>query len=171
MARALQGVSGALLTPASLAIIVAVFPESERGAAIGSWTAWGGIGYLAGPLIGGQIVDSVSWRWVFAINVPLVLLTLVMARRYVPQARDLGERAAARRDRRAAVRGRPGRDLVRADRAAGARLGDPLVTGPLVAGALLFAAFIAYERRTPAPMLPLSCSRIATSPWRTWRRS
>ena len=84
VARALQGVSGALLTPASLAIIVAVFPESERGAAIGSWTAWGGIGYLAGPIIGGQIIDTVSWRWVFAINVPLVLLTLAMARSYVP---------------------------------------------------------------------------------------
>ena len=93
VARALQGVSGALLTPASLAIIVAVFPASERGAAIGSWTAWGGIGYLIGPLLGGQIVDSVSWRWVFAINVPLVLITLALASRYVPQARELsGER-------------------------------------------------------------------------------
>src|ERR671921_652527 len=60
LARALQGVAGALLTPASLAIIVAMFPESERGAAIGSWTAWSGIGYLIGPLVGGQIVDSVS---------------------------------------------------------------------------------------------------------------
>src|SRR5919197_1391078 len=61
-ARALQGVAGALLTPASLAIIVAVFPERERGAAIGSWTAWGGIAYLIGPLVGGQIIDSTSWR-------------------------------------------------------------------------------------------------------------
>src|SRR4051812_15643371 len=59
-ARALQGVAGALLTPASLAIIVAVFPERERGAAIGSWTAWGGIGFMVGPLVGGQIVDSAS---------------------------------------------------------------------------------------------------------------
>ena len=66
VARGLQGVFGALLTPASLAIIVAVFPEQERGAAIGSWTAWGGIGYmLARPLVGGQLVDSASWRWVF----------------------------------------------------------------------------------------------------------
>src|SRR5919106_1778946 len=59
VARALQGIAGALLTPASLAIIVAVYPLEERGAAIGTWTAWGGIGYLLGPLIGGQIVDSV----------------------------------------------------------------------------------------------------------------
>src|SRR5215217_7258134 len=89
-ARALQGVSGALLTPASLAIIVAVFPESERGAAIGSWTAWGGIGYLVGPLIGGQLVDSAGWRWVFALNVPLVLIGLALARHYVPAARRGG---------------------------------------------------------------------------------
>src|SRR5918998_1104845 len=75
----------------ALAIIVSVFPESERGAAIGSWTAWGGIGYLAGPLIGGQIVDVVSWRWVFALNVPLVLITLALSSRYVPAGRELGD--------------------------------------------------------------------------------
>ena len=155
VARALQGVSGALLTPASLAIIVAVFPESERGAAIGSWTAWGGIGYLAGPLIGGQIIDSVSWRWVFALNVPLVLITLVLARRYVPEGR--------------VVEPRPRLDgvgaLLCALGLAGISFGlieqpvlgweDPLVAGPLVAGLLLFAVFIAYELRAPAPMLPL----------------
>jgi EmrB/QacA subfamily drug resistance transporter len=160
VARALQGVSGALLTPASLAIIVAVFPESERGAAIGSWTAWGAVGYLIGPLVGGQLVDVTSWRWVFAINVPLVLLTLVLANRYVPQARDLGGE-------------RPRLDVV------GALLcalglagisfglieqpvlgwGDPLVSVPLIAGVLVFAGFIAYELRAPAPMLPLSLFR------------
>src|ERR1700744_4880669 len=83
-ARALQGVFGALLTPAALAIIVAVFPKQERGAAIGKWTAWGGIGILAGPLIGGQIVDSASWRWIFLINVPLVAIALVLSRIAVP---------------------------------------------------------------------------------------
>ena len=57
-ARALQGVSGALLTPAALAVIVATFPPDERGKAIGAWTAWGGIGTVLGPLIGGQLVDS-----------------------------------------------------------------------------------------------------------------
>jgi EmrB/QacA subfamily drug resistance transporter len=155
-ARALQGVSGALLTPASLAIIVAVFPESERGAAIGSWTAWGGIGYLAGPLIGGQLVDSAGWRWVFALNVPLVLITLVLARRYVPAGRDLGERPP-RLDTIGA--------LLCAVGLAGISFGlieqpvlgwsDPLVTGPLVAGVLLFAAFVVFERHAAAPMLPL----------------
>ena len=72
-ARALQGAAGALVVPSSLAIIVAAFGPSERGAAIGSWTAWGGIAAIAGPLAGGLIVDQVSWRWIFALNVPLVL--------------------------------------------------------------------------------------------------
>ena len=160
VARALQGIAGALLTPASLAIIVAVFPESERGAAIGSWTAWGGIGYLAGPLVGGQIVDVVSWRWVFAINVPLALITLALSSSYVPAGRE-------RSGPRAKV------DVI------GALLcglglagisfglieqpvlgwGDPLVSVPLVAGVVMFAAFIAYELRVPAPMLPLTLFR------------
>src|SRR5215210_109248 len=157
VARALQGVSGALLTPASLAIIVAVFPESERGAAIGSWTAWGGIGYLAGPLIGGQIVDSASWRWVFAINVPLALITLALASRYVPQAREVGNEQRPRLDVIGA--------LLCAVGLAGISFGlieqpvlgwmDPLVIAPLAGGVLLFTGFVLYELRIPEPMLPL----------------
>jgi EmrB/QacA subfamily drug resistance transporter len=160
VARALQGVSGALLTPASLAIIVAVYPVEERGAAIGTWTAWGGIGYLLGPLIGGQIVDSVSWRWVFAINVPLVLITLALSARYVPQARDLGDE-------------RPKLDvtgaLLCALGLAGFSFGlieqpvlgwsDPAVWVPLAGGVLVFVAFVLFELRTPAPMLPLGLFR------------
>ena len=159
LARALQGIAGALLTPASLAIIVAVFPENERGAAIGSWTAWGGIGYLVGPLIGGQLIDSASWRWVFAINVPLVLVTLALSSRYVPEGQPRA--------------GRPQLDAVGALLAAlglaGISFGlieqpmlgwgDPAVTGPLVAGVLVFAAFVAYEMRVPVPMLPLGLFR------------
>src|ERR1700684_3326741 len=85
VARALQGVSGALLTPSALAIIVSVFPKEERGAAIGKWTAWGGIGILAGPLLGGQIVDIASWRWIFMINVPIVIAALVIGRVGIPK--------------------------------------------------------------------------------------
>src|SRR3989440_947835 len=83
-ARALQGAAGALLTPSSLAIIVAAFSPQERGAAIGSWTAWGGIAVIVGPLAGGWIVDQVSWRWIFALNVPLVLATLALIFAAVP---------------------------------------------------------------------------------------
>src|SRR5262245_28007301 len=85
-ARALQGAAGALVTPSSLAIIVGAFGPSERGAAIGSWTAWGGIATIIGPLAGGWIVDQVSWRWIFALNVPLVLVTLGLILAAVPPA-------------------------------------------------------------------------------------
>src|SRR5205085_5835504 len=83
-ARALQGVFGALLTPAGLAVIASTFGPAERGRAVGLWTAWGGIGTVAGPLIGGQLIDAASWRWIFAVNVPLVLATLWLVSRAVP---------------------------------------------------------------------------------------
>ena len=79
--RGLQGAFGALLVPGSLALIVAAFAQDERGAAIGSWTAWSGIAFVIGPLVGGWLVDVLSWRAIFAINVPLVLVTLALATR------------------------------------------------------------------------------------------
>jgi EmrB/QacA subfamily drug resistance transporter len=162
VARALQGVAGALLTPASLAIIVNVFPQSERGAAIGSWTAWGGVGYLLGPLLGGQIVDALSWRWVFALNVPLVLATLAIAARYVPSG-----------GRPRAVGARPPVDVAGATLAAVGLGGlsfalieqpvlgssSPGVWAPLVAGVAALAAFLVVEARSAHPMLPLSLFR------------
>ena len=155
-ARALQGVAGAMLTPAALAIIVAVFPKNERGAAIGAWTAWGGIGVLAGPLVGGQIVDQASWRWIFALNLPLVAVALLLAAKAVP-----GRSSDSAPDTHI--------DWLGAVLAAGALGGfslglieqpvlgwnDPVVWGSLIAGVVLFAAFLLHESRSPAPMLPL----------------
>ena len=72
-ARMLQGAAGALLVPSSLAIIIATFSGAAQGKAIGTWTAWTGISFIIGPLVGGALVDLASWRWVFAINVfPIV---------------------------------------------------------------------------------------------------
>src|SRR5437764_5486590 len=87
--RALQGAFGALLTPSALAVIVAAFPAAERGGAIGSWTAWSAISTVIGPLFGGWLVDAVSWRLIFAINVPFIVLTLWLVFRAVP-ARERG---------------------------------------------------------------------------------
>src|SRR3954465_14903166 len=84
-ARAIQGLFGAMLTPSALAVIVATFAPSERGAAIGSWTAWTGSAGVAGPLGGGLIIDQASWRWIFAINIPFVIATLVLVAIAVPQ--------------------------------------------------------------------------------------
>jgi EmrB/QacA subfamily drug resistance transporter len=158
-ARALQGVSGALLTPAALAVIVAVFPPDERGKAVGAWTAWGGIGTVLGPLIGGQLVDAASWRWIFAINVPVVVVTLLLTLRVVPAGR---ERAPdARVDAVGAA--------LCAFGLAGITFGlieqplrgwgDPAVFLPLALGALLFAGFLAWEVLTDHPMLPLALFR------------
>ena len=156
-ARALQGVSGALLTPASLAILIAVFPPAERGKAIGTWTAWGGIGILIGPLLGGQIVDSLSWRWVFGVNVPLVALTLALAARYVPE----GHRAAGPRphvDVRGAVLcalGLAGPTFALIEQPM-LGWGDPRVWGFGLVGLALFGLFVRHESRGPEPMLPLN---------------
>ena len=81
VARALQGVAGALLVPSSLALIIANFDGPAQGAAIGRWTAWTGISFIVGPLVGGALVDVGSWRWVFAINLlPIAATVLVLAR-------------------------------------------------------------------------------------------
>jgi EmrB/QacA subfamily drug resistance transporter len=151
-ARALQGVAGALLTPASLAIIVAVFPENERGAAIGTWTAWGGVGFLIGPLVGGQIVDTVSWRWVFALNVPIVLATLAMASRYVPEGVRTGDGPRRRIDVPGATLAAVGLALV----SFALIEGMWWVAGPGVAA---LVAFVVVEARSDAPMLPLRLFR------------
>jgi EmrB/QacA subfamily drug resistance transporter len=159
VARALQGVFGALLTPAALAVIVATFPPDERGRAVGAWTAWGGIGTVLGPLIGGQLVDTASWRWIFAINVPIVLITLFLVLRVVPEGRP---RAA---DAKVDVIGATLCALGLAGITYGLieqplqGWGDPTVAGPLLGGAALFAAFVAWEARSPHPMLPLSLFR------------
>jgi EmrB/QacA subfamily drug resistance transporter len=156
-ARALQGVSGALLTPAALAIIVAVFPPDERGKAIGTWTAWSGIGILLGPLLGGQIVDSTSWRVVFAINVPLVLGTLVLAARYVPEGRRTAGGPRPHVDARGAMLcavglAGPTFALIQQPKLG---WGSPAVLVPLLGGLALFAAFLRHEARAREPMLPL----------------
>jgi predicted MFS family arabinose efflux permease len=78
------GVAGALLTPSSLAVIVATFPEKERGAAIGTWTAWGTIAGALRPLVAELILNVASWRWIFVMNVPLVVACLWLILRAVP---------------------------------------------------------------------------------------
>src|SRR5947199_5051919 len=91
-ARGLQGVAGALLTPAALATITSTFSGEERGAAIGTWTAWTGIATVIGPLLGGWLVSAASWRSIFVLNVPLVAVTLATIAIALPR-REGGRRA------------------------------------------------------------------------------
>jgi EmrB/QacA subfamily drug resistance transporter len=153
-ARALQGAAGALLTPSSLAIIVSAFSGKERGAAIGSWTAWGGISAIVGPLAGGWIVDQVSWRWIFGLNVPLVLVTVLLIVAAVPRSTSVARR---RVDVAGAVLcglGLGGFVLALIEQPRYG-WGSPLILVSLVGGVVAFGSFLAYERRVAQPMLKL----------------
>ncbi|MDX6679188.1 MAG: hypothetical protein QOE31_3240 [Solirubrobacteraceae bacterium] len=154
VARGLQGAFGALLVPSSLAIITAVFGPDERPAAIGSWTAGTSAAIAVGPPLGGLLVDVLSWRVIFAINVPLVLVCLWLIARAVPECD--GDRAH-RIDVPGAVLcalglAGPVYALIRQP-ALGWSAAEVWV--PLVAGIGACGAFIAYERRASDPMLPL----------------
>src|SRR3954452_20351723 len=156
-ARAVQGAGAALLMPLGLALLSAAFPPERRGAGIGIFSAITGISVARGPLIGGAVVEGVSWEWIFWLNVPiaLVVIPLVLTRMensFGPGA-DLDIRGLALVTGAALgiVWG-----LVRGNSAGWA---SPEVVGSLLAGALLVAAFITWEARAPAPMLPLSLFR------------
>ena len=159
-ARALQGVAGALLVPSSLAVIVNTFPESERGAAIGSWTAWGAIAGVLGPLAGGELLAIASWRWIFVINVPLAAACVWLILSVIPPSavRERGDRHV---DYPGALLcalglGGPVFALIEQPRLG---WGSPAVIVPLVAGAALLVMFLVYESRAEGPMLPLGLFR------------
>src|SRR4029079_5432454 len=88
VARILQGVGAALLTPGSLSMIQGVFHHDDRPAAIGAWSGLGSIAAAIGPFVGGILVEYASWRWIFLINLPMAVATIVIAQKYVPETRD-----------------------------------------------------------------------------------
>jgi EmrB/QacA subfamily drug resistance transporter len=157
-ARALQGAAGALVTPSSLAIIIAAFPQGQRAAAIGAWTAWGGIASIIGPLAGGLIVDHASWRWIFALNIPLVAVTLALILAAVPATPRVRTRRVDVVGAVLCVLGLGGFvfGLVEQPRYG---WGSPAILGPLVGGIVLLAAFLVWESRTPQPMVKLGLFR------------
>jgi len=153
-ARALQGTAAALMVPSSLAIIVAAFAPHERGAAIGSWTAWGGIAAIVGPLAGGVIIDQASWQWIFALNVPLVLVTLALVLAAVPATTRTTERRVDFLGAALCATGLAGMVFALIEQP---HYGwsSPTIFVPLVAGVVAFVGFLAYERRVTEPMLEL----------------
>jgi EmrB/QacA subfamily drug resistance transporter len=158
-ARALQGVAGALLVPSTLAIIMSTFDERERGAAIGSWTAWTGIATVIGPLGGGALIVAASWRWIFLINVPFVLVTLYLIARAIPRMHSAQEHARVDFGGAALCGlGLAGTVFALIEQP---RLGwsDPAVAGALAVGIVCLVAFVLHERRTPSPMMPLELFR------------
>jgi EmrB/QacA subfamily drug resistance transporter len=156
VARGIQGVGGALLVPSSLAILTASFDPSERGRAIGLWASLSGIGAAIGPLAGGLIVDTISWRGIFFLNLPIAVFVFLVALPKVPESRD--EQAVRQIDF-------PGATIAAVFLAGltfalieGSTLGwtSPAVLTGCAIGVLGFVAFIVTERRSRQPMLPLS---------------
>jgi EmrB/QacA subfamily drug resistance transporter len=157
-ARVVQGAGGAVLVPLTLTLISTAFPVEQRGTAIGIWGGVTGLGVAAGPIVGGAIVQGISWQWIFWLNVPVGIVVAVLALLRLQESRGP----------------RPQLDITGLV-LAGAGLfaltwapvrapqygwGSGQVTGALAAGVVLLAAFLAWERRAPYPMLPLGYFRV-----------
>jgi EmrB/QacA subfamily drug resistance transporter len=158
MARALQGVGGALLTPGSLAILQTSFADEDRGRVIGAWSGLTGVASAIGPFVGGWLLDVSSWRWIFVLNIPLAVGVLLVCVRHVPESRD--ESAQGSPDWAGGVLAA----------AALAALTYGLIEGPangwpvtpivvLVVAVGLLAGFLLLESRRAQPMLPLKLFR------------
>jgi EmrB/QacA subfamily drug resistance transporter len=154
VARSVQGIGAALAVPESLALISVTFSGDERGKAIGTWSGFASLTGAAGPVIGGYLAQTASWRWVFLINVPLAVLVLAIAVLRVPESRD--EQASHAIDWSGALLATCGLGalvygLIRVQLAGGRVDGGIAVA----AGLVVLAAFLALERRTAHPMMPL----------------
>jgi EmrB/QacA subfamily drug resistance transporter len=159
IARALQGAAGALLVPSSLALIITVFSSGKQGKAIGTWTAWTGIAFIIGPLLGGFLVDIGSWRLIFAINIFPILATLWLMRRLeLHEKLDLKPRI----DIKGAVLGAVGlgAPVYALIEQPNYSWSGPLIYGSLLLGIVSLIVFFWHERRTLAPMLPLGLFKV-----------
>jgi EmrB/QacA subfamily drug resistance transporter len=159
-ARALQGLTGALLVPGSLAIIAATFEGAERGKAVGTWTAWTGIATVVGPAGGGALVEAISWRAIFWVNIPLVIFTFLLTRSHVEESLDPeADRAIDWLGILMSAAGLGGIVFGFIEQPTHG-WGSPVVTIPLIGGAILFALFLIWESRYRHSMLDLGLFRI-----------
>jgi EmrB/QacA subfamily drug resistance transporter len=156
IARALQGVGAALLTPGSLAILQSTFVPADRSRAIGAWSGLGAVATAAGPVVGGYLLAVGSWRLLFLLNLPLAAVVLLVTRRHVPESTDLS--ATGGIDVPGAVWAVVALSTITYAliEAPGVGWGSPAILGCLVVGAFAAVAFVVTEQRSKAPMLPLS---------------
>jgi EmrB/QacA subfamily drug resistance transporter len=159
-ARALQGVAGALLVPGSLAIVAASFEGAARGRAVGIWTAWTGIATVFGPAGGGALIEALSWRAIFWVNLPLIAATVALTVRAVEESRDpeafrgadwagIGLSAAGLGGPVFALIEQPSHGW-----------GDPTIWIPMLVGIACFGLFVLREARARQPILDLALFRI-----------
>jgi len=152
-ARALQGVGGALLAPGSLALIQASFHPDDRSRAIGAWSGWGGVAGAVGPFLGGWVVQTAGWRWVFLLNLPLAVAVIVVTLRYVPESRSPA--TTGRLDLPGAALGAVGLGALTYAVIAGPEAGwSSLVVTSAAVGIVALGGFVAWERGAPEAMIP-----------------
>ena len=159
-ARAVQGLGGAIVLPLTLTILSSAVPKERRGLALGAWGGISGLAVALGPLVGGAVVDGISWHWIFWLNVPIGLVLIPLAFRNLRESHG----PASRLDL-------PGLGLVSAGlfgivwglvRGNGVGWGSAEIVGALAAGVVLLAAFVVWELRTEQPMLPMRFFRNRT---------
>src|SRR5216110_2650074 len=160
LARALQGVGGAIVTPLTLTLLSAAVPRERRGLALGAWGGIGGLAVAIGPLVGGAIVEGLSWQWIFWLNVPIGLLLAPVAYSRLEESHG----PAGGLDLRGLVLASAGLfgivwGLVRGNSVG---WGSPEIVGSLVVGAVVVALFVLWELRAEAPMLPMRFFRNRT---------
>jgi EmrB/QacA subfamily drug resistance transporter len=152
-ARAVQGVGAAIVAPLSLTLLSAAVAPERRGMAIGLWSGVSGLGVALGPLVGGAVIEGISWHWIFWINVPVGLALVPLAARVLTESRgpsrrlDLPGVALASAGLLGVVYG-----VIRGNPAG---WGAPEVVGPIAVGVVLLAGFVTWERRATDPMLPM----------------
>jgi len=162
MARAVQGIGGALLVPGSLAIISASFSQEQRGRAIGTWSGATAITGALGPVLGGWLIETFSWRWIFFINIPLALVVIGILFWRVPESR--GQEQAGRLDWLGALLATVGLGSLIYGLIESPTLGfgHPLVLSSLALGIVVLPVFLMVEARSPGPMIPLHLFRSRT---------
>jgi EmrB/QacA subfamily drug resistance transporter len=159
IARALQGIGGALLVPGSLAIISASFDGSQRGSAIGTWSGFTSVTSVIGPALGGLLVQVASWRWVFFLNVPLAVIVLVILFWHVPESRDMHVKGGL--DRWGTLLATLGLGCVVFGliQASSSGLDNPLALGTFAGGLIILGIFVFVEARSSSPLVPLNLFR------------
>jgi EmrB/QacA subfamily drug resistance transporter len=159
-ARAVQGLGGAIITPLTLTILSAAVPPNRRGLALGAWGGIGGLGVALGPVIGGAVVEGLSWQWIFWLNVPIGIALAPLAARRLTESFGPDSRLDL-----------PGLGLISVGlfgivfglvRGNSLGWGSPQIVGSLILGAAFVAAFVWWELRAQAPMLPMRFFRNRT---------
>jgi EmrB/QacA subfamily drug resistance transporter len=156
--RALMGIGGAFIMPSTLSILTATFAEQERGKAIGIWAGFSGIGIAIGPVTGGWLIEHADWSWIFLVNVPVVVLALIAGRWLVPESRDASAPAL---DWRGFLLSFAALSVLVWGLIEAPSRGwtDALVLGAFGCALVGLAAFIAWERSAPSPMLDMALFR------------